>query len=151
MYLYAANANMADKCLSNADGDMLIVPQQGTLLVCTKCWHMLACRWSVVTDSTDRSCATDHVCDHVHVSLLPQVRTEFGVLKVTPKEICVVQRGMKFSIDFEGGVPFALQHRRRTLRPFTCAEILSCLLRVAPGVLGAVVHRYVWPFSYVVV
>ena len=30
------------------------------------------------------------------------IRTEFGVLYVEPKEICVVQRGMRFSIDVQG-------------------------------------------------
>ena len=31
VHLYAANADMADRCLSNVDGDVLIVPQTGTL------------------------------------------------------------------------------------------------------------------------
>ncbi len=31
VHLYAANADMADRCFSDADGDLLIVPQQGTL------------------------------------------------------------------------------------------------------------------------
>lgn len=31
VHLYAANADMADRCFSNADGDVLIVPQEGTL------------------------------------------------------------------------------------------------------------------------
>jgi len=31
VHLYAANSDMADRSFSNADGDMLIVPQQGTL------------------------------------------------------------------------------------------------------------------------
>jgi homogentisate 1,2-dioxygenase len=31
VHLYAANADMADRAFSNADGDLLIVPQEGTL------------------------------------------------------------------------------------------------------------------------
>ena len=44
---------------TNADGDFLIVPQQGTM----------------------------------------KVTTEFGVMIVEPTEICVIMRGMRFSID----------------------------------------------------
>jgi homogentisate 1,2-dioxygenase len=62
VHMYACNATMADKCLVNADGDFLIVPQQGAL----------------------------------------RVTTEFGVLDVAPKEICVVQRGMRFSVAVAG-------------------------------------------------
>ncbi len=29
MHVYACNASMTDTCLANADGDFLIVPQQG--------------------------------------------------------------------------------------------------------------------------
>ena len=54
---------MGDSCLVNSDGDMLVVPQQGTL----------------------------------------HVRTEFGLLVVEPNEICVLGRGMKFSIDLAPG------------------------------------------------
>ncbi len=46
----------------SADADMLIVPQEGTLLV----------------------------------------QTEFGKLKVGKKEIVVIPRGIKFSVDVDG-------------------------------------------------
>jgi len=36
VHLYAANADMADRCFANADGDVLIVPQTGTLDVRTE-------------------------------------------------------------------------------------------------------------------
>ncbi len=49
----------------SSDGDFLIVPQTGTLLVAT----------------------------------------EFGKLRVPPKEIIVIPRGCKFSIDVEGKKP----------------------------------------------
>ena len=54
---YVANCSMDDCAFTNADGDFLIVPQQGALTV----------------------------------------RTEFGVMHVAPKEICVLQRGMRLS------------------------------------------------------
>jgi homogentisate 1,2-dioxygenase len=47
---------MVDSAFYSSDGDMLIVPQQGTL----------------------------------------RVVTEFGLLKVDPREIMVIQRGIKF-------------------------------------------------------
>ena len=59
---YVANVSMDDCAFTNADGDFLIVPQQGALTV----------------------------------------RTEFGVMEVEPKEICVVMRGMRFSVGVEG-------------------------------------------------
>ena len=48
--------------MCNADGDILIVPQEGTL----------------------------------------RIKTEFGNLTVKSKEICVIPRGIKFSVDLEG-------------------------------------------------
>lgn len=36
IHVYAANSSMLDSCLSNADGDMLIVPQQGELRITTE-------------------------------------------------------------------------------------------------------------------
>eukprot|EP00877_Chromochloris_zofingiensis_P002326 jgi/Chrzof1/12094/Cz06g21050.t1 len=63
IHIYTANESMQDSCLANADGDMLIVPQQGALLI----------------------------------------TTEFGLLGVSPGEIVVVQRGMRFSVSLAGG------------------------------------------------
>ena len=59
IHLYVANASMDNCAFTNADGDFLIVPQQGTM----------------------------------------RVTTEFGVMIVEPTEICVIMRGMRFSID----------------------------------------------------
>mmetsp|Transcript_10657 Transcript_10657/g.20967 ORF Transcript_10657/g.20967 Transcript_10657/m.20967 type:complete len:491 (+) Transcript_10657:391-1863(+) len=58
---YVANTSMQRETLTNADGDMLIVPQLGALVV----------------------------------------QTEFGVMRVEPNEICVVQRGMRFLVKVE--------------------------------------------------
>ncbi|GMH40156.1 hypothetical protein BSKO_08060 [Bryopsis sp. KO-2023] len=63
IHVYTANEGMQDSCLANADGDMLIVPQEGALAI----------------------------------------KTEFGKLKVSPGEICVIQRGMRFSIELVFG------------------------------------------------
>lgn len=63
IYVYTCNTSMAeDRCMYNSDGDFLIVPQQGPLLI----------------------------------------TTEFGRMKVDPNEICVIQQGMRFSVDVEG-------------------------------------------------
>uniref|UniRef100_A0A8C6VSQ6 Homogentisate 1,2-dioxygenase n=1 Tax=Nothobranchius furzeri TaxID=105023 RepID=A0A8C6VSQ6_NOTFU len=50
------------RCFNNSDGDFLIVPQQGEILV----------------------------------------TTEFGKMMVEPNEICVIQQGMRFSVDVFG-------------------------------------------------
>lgn len=59
IYTYAFRATMGCKAFYSSDGDFLIVPQEGALLV----------------------------------------TTEFGLLEVFPREICVVQRGIRFKID----------------------------------------------------
>lgn len=62
IHIYTASASMTDCCLTNADGDFLIVPQQGSLLI----------------------------------------DTEFGRMRIDPGEICVIQRGMRFSVGLVG-------------------------------------------------
>ncbi|CAG0881802.1 unnamed protein product, partial [Cyprideis torosa] len=58
IYVYTCNTSMDQQAFFNSDGDMLIVPQEGTLYI----------------------------------------TTEFGRMKVGQNEICVLQRGMRFSI-----------------------------------------------------
>jgi len=58
---YSFNKSMKDKCFVNADGDFLIIPQQGAL----------------------------------------HVQTEFGLLRVLPKEILIIPSGLKFSVELE--------------------------------------------------
>jgi homogentisate 1,2-dioxygenase len=58
VHLYAANRNMT-RSFYNADGDFLIVPQQGVLTL----------------------------------------KTEFGILELSPGEIAVVPRGIKFRVE----------------------------------------------------
>lgn len=59
IHLYAINESMNRRYFYNADGELLIVPQRGTL----------------------------------------QFRTECGILSVSPGEICVIPRGLKFAVD----------------------------------------------------
>ena len=62
VHFYTCTVSMVDKAFSNADGDILIVPQEGNLVV----------------------------------------RTELGVLEVEVNSICVVPRGILFSVEVEG-------------------------------------------------
>jgi homogentisate 1,2-dioxygenase len=59
VHVYVATTSMGRRFLYDADGELLIVPQLGSLLV----------------------------------------RTECGALDVSPGEICVVPRGLKFAVD----------------------------------------------------
>jgi homogentisate 1,2-dioxygenase len=59
VHLYAANRSMTDRYFVDADGELLFVPQQGTVLL----------------------------------------RTELGPLVVSPGEIAVVPRGIRFAVD----------------------------------------------------
>ena len=63
VHLYAASRSMT-RVFYNADGELLIVPQAGTLTL----------------------------------------KTEFGVLKVSPGEIAVIPRGVKFRVEISGDV-----------------------------------------------
>ncbi|CDH58811.1 homogentisate-dioxygenase [Lichtheimia corymbifera JMRC:FSU:9682] len=63
IHIYTANTNMDHKAFYNSDGDILIVPQQGRLDICT----------------------------------------EFGKMMVAPNEICVIQRGIRYSVSLPDG------------------------------------------------
>ncbi|KAF8065888.1 hypothetical protein HT031_002949 [Scenedesmus sp. PABB004] len=63
IHIYTANTSMTDSCLADADGDMLLVPQQGGLLL----------------------------------------TTEFGKLEVSPGQIAVVPRGVRFAVALLDG------------------------------------------------
>eukprot|EP01084_Bolivina_argentea_P043232 79658_1 len=58
IHLYVCNESMMNESMCNADGDLLIVPQQGTLLI----------------------------------------RTEHGAMEVPSGYVCVIQRGIYFSV-----------------------------------------------------
>jgi len=62
VHLYAANRSMTGRYFVDADGELLFVPQQGTVLL----------------------------------------RTELGPLAVSPGEIAVVPRGIRFAVDLAG-------------------------------------------------
>jgi homogentisate 1,2-dioxygenase len=59
IHTYSCDTSMGKVAFYSADGDMLIVPQTGTLMI----------------------------------------TTEFGRMSVSPQEICVIQRGIKFKVD----------------------------------------------------
>lgn len=62
IHVYCCNVSMKNRCFYNADGDFLIVPQKGNLLI----------------------------------------TTEFGRMVLKPNEICVIQQGIRFSVNVEG-------------------------------------------------
>jgi homogentisate 1,2-dioxygenase len=63
IHVYLANRSMSDRYFWNADGEMLLVPQEGRL----------------------------------------RLATEFGLIDVSPGEIVVVQRGIKFRVELPDG------------------------------------------------
>ncbi len=62
-HVYLATKSMVDEYFYNADGEMLLVPQQGGL----------------------------------------RLRTEFGVIDITPGEVAVLPRGVKFCVELTAG------------------------------------------------
>lgn len=63
IHSYAANKSMDERYFYNADGEFLVVPQQGSLLIHTEC----------------------------------------GLLCVSPGEICVIPRGIKYRVELPDG------------------------------------------------
>lgn len=63
VHIYAANKNMESRYFYNADGEFLIVPEKGRLLLCT----------------------------------------EFGALEISPGEIAVIPRGVKYQVKLPDG------------------------------------------------
>ncbi|MDB5103680.1 MAG: Homogentisate 1,2-dioxygenase [Fibrobacteres bacterium] len=63
IHMYAANASMTDRYFCDQDGELLLVPETGRLIV----------------------------------------RTEMGVLEAGPGEICVLPRGLRFTVDSPDG------------------------------------------------
>ncbi len=63
IHVYAANRSMSERVLSNADGELLFVPERGGL----------------------------------------RLATELGLIAVTPGEIAVVPRGIKFRVELPDG------------------------------------------------
>lgn len=61
-YLYTANKSMTDRFFYSADGEFLMVPQEGAL----------------------------------------EIHTEMGILDVTPEEIALIPRGVKFQVRLKG-------------------------------------------------
>ncbi len=81
VHIFAANKSMETRFFYNADGELLIVPENGSL----------------------------------------ELRTEFGIIRVAPMEICVIPRGVKFQVHLPDGTargyicenygpPFRLPH-----------------------------------------
>ncbi len=64
VHIYAANRSMTERFFYDADGELLLVPQQGSLTI----------------------------------------RTELGMLAVAPGEICVIPRGVRFSVGVDDDV-----------------------------------------------
>lgn len=104
IHVYTANMSMKDSCLANADGDFLFVPQQGEVwdialsVLCSVinllCTSRRFLRLSGGSDS----------CDTLTTGSL-SISTEFGKMEVAPGEICVIQRGMRFSIGLKSNEP----------------------------------------------
>ena len=93
IHLYTATASMQDTSLTNADGDFLIVPQSGA-----PCSDLSTCLRNSI------KCFIWHQLEAVqahdwHLPGTLHIRTEFGRLEVPSGHICIVQCGMRFSVD----------------------------------------------------
>lgn len=84
VHLYAANADMADRAFSNADGDLLFVPQAGTLDVRTELGFLRAAPGSVV-----------HIPRGMKLSVgLPEGSARGWVLEVLGSSLRLPERGL---------------------------------------------------------
>ncbi|HSY28359.1 MAG TPA: homogentisate 1,2-dioxygenase, partial [Burkholderiaceae bacterium] len=87
IHIYTANRSMRDRFFYNADGEMLILPQQGRL----------------------------------------HVKTEMGHLEVSPGELIVLPRGVRFSVELLDG----------TARGYICENYGACLRLPELGPIGS--------------
>ena len=62
VHVFSCNTSMENSAFQSADGEMLIVAQEGNL----------------------------------------NIKTEFGLLKVVPGEICIIPQGIRFAVNVEG-------------------------------------------------
>ncbi len=91
IHLYAANRSMTDRFFYDADGELLIVPQQGRL----------------------------------------RIATEFGRLDVSPCEIAVIPRGVRFRVDLPEG------DAREGVRGYVCENFGAPFRLPDLGVIGS--------------
>lgn len=82
IHIYTANTNMDHKAFYNSDGDILIGKWHGFQMAILK---MLK-RYSIVPQQGRLD-----IC------------TEFGKMMVAPNEICVIQRGIRYSVSLPDG------------------------------------------------
>lgn len=87
VHLYLAARGMQDECFWNADGELLVLPQQGSL----------------------------------------RLRTEFGIIDITPGELAVIPRGVKFRAELPAGPS----------RGYVCENYGAALTLPERGPIGA--------------
>lgn len=87
IHLYICNKSMEDRFFYNADGDLLILPQEGELIL----------------------------------------NTEFGIIEIVPKEIAVIQRGIKFQVIL----------KQKTARGYICENYGEHFRLPDLGLIGA--------------
>lgn len=99
IHVYACNQNMGRTAYYSADGDYLIVPQEGTLFI----------------------------------------TTEFGRMTVKPREICVIQRGIKFKVDLDPEVDQIdlTQENHPKARGYMCEVYKSHFVLPDAGPIGS--------------
>jgi homogentisate 1,2-dioxygenase len=84
VHLYAANADMVDRCFSDADGDLLVVPQEGTLECRTELGWLRVAPGSVLL--VPRALK--------HAIALPEGRGRGWVLEVWGRRLRLPERGL---------------------------------------------------------
>lgn len=79
IYIYVCNRSMENQFFYNADGELLIVPQHGSL----------------------------------------RIHTEMGLLDISPQEICVIPRGIKFFVELhdESARGYIVENHLKPMRP----------------------------------
>lgn len=91
IHMYLCNASMENSTFYNSDGDFLI----------GKCGSWMDIGWGWIFKSF--YCLWSRSIK-LSTLVVPQkgtldITTEFGKIKVAPNEICVIQQGMKFTVD----------------------------------------------------
>lgn len=122
VHMYNCNAPMGRRCFSNADGDLLIVPETGTLLLQTEMGDLQVepCEvprvWLMIglgDDSGPTRCILGfEPCSSLSLSIFrpfPQLfftalsHFALPIVSLPPRKVVVVPRGVKFRVGFAAG------------------------------------------------
>ena len=104
IHIFAFNQSMANSCFTDADGDLLVIPQEGKLPYTIVEYLKTSLEGQSILLRELPSLIID-MLSLCWASILSdcagnlKIQTEMGILGVAPGEIIVIQRGIRFKVE----------------------------------------------------